>query len=387
MSRAAGLCVLGLLCLHSGVLLGQDLEDKPEVLVLCDDSDVDAAAKAAVSSFNEGVVTGNKMALYQILSASKGENASGVMYSVKFTSRKSDCPAGSAKHWTDCDLAHDEKDPRPCNATVYVSEGLTNILSVECSVEEPVVAERVFCLGCPVDVDVQSDDLKVPLTVSISKYNGMSNASHLFMFNSLGYATRQVVAGLRYRLYFDMRKSNCSKDEYPILHPSCSHDTEDVHLANCNSTVDIAEWRHEVPEAHLECEHGPMQFQITPQTISRRRPAGWSPLRNVIDRVKVPTADGPSGSSEPDVAAPTAPTTAAAPPPANPEAKSSEEEDSTKVAEHPFHCPSKPWKIFVPAPPSATEAPTLEAEQDPTLEAEQGPVDDFMDDFVDIDRR
>ncbi|KAG7274159.1 hypothetical protein CRUP_013693 [Coryphaenoides rupestris] len=85
MSRAAGLCVLGLLCLHSWVLLGQDLEDQPEVLVLCDDPAVDAAAKAA------------------------GENASGVMYSIQFTSRKSDCPAGGDKPWTDCDLAHDEK--------------------------------------------------------------------------------------------------------------------------------------------------------------------------------------------------------------------------------------------------------------------------------------
>jgi len=54
------------------------------------------------------------------------------------------------------------------------------------------VAERGFCLGCPVDVDVHSDELKGPLAVSITKYNGMSNASHLFMFNSLAYATRQV---------------------------------------------------------------------------------------------------------------------------------------------------------------------------------------------------
>jgi len=38
----------------------------------------------------------------------------------------------------------------------------------------------------------------------------------------------QVVAGFRYRLYFDMRKSNCSKDEYPLLHPDCVHDPEDV---------------------------------------------------------------------------------------------------------------------------------------------------------------
>lgn len=91
---------------------------------------------------------------------------------------------------------------------------------------------------------------------------------------------------------------------------------------------------------------------MVPQTMSRRRPAGWSPLRNVIDEVKI---DGPLGAATRP--APTHPAAAAAPL-AKSEAESSEEEDSTKVAEDPFHCPSKPWKTFVPAPPTTDAAPT-----------------------------
>lgn len=37
----------------------------------------------------------------------------------------------------------------------------------------------------------------------------------------------------------------------------------------------------------------------------------------------------------------------------------SEEEDSTDGIKDPFHCPSKPWKMFTPAPTEATIDPTL----------------------------
>lgn len=42
------------------------------------------------------------------------------------------------------------------------------------------------------EIDENSEDLKSPLSVSITKYNSMSNSLHLFSLNSVGYATRQV---------------------------------------------------------------------------------------------------------------------------------------------------------------------------------------------------
>lgn len=42
------------------------------------------------------------------------------------------------------------------------------------------------------EINENSEDLKSPLSVSITKYNSMSNSLHLFSLNSVGYATRQV---------------------------------------------------------------------------------------------------------------------------------------------------------------------------------------------------
>lgn len=66
------------------------------------------------------------------------------------------------------------------------------------------------------------------------------------------------------------------------------------------------------------------------KTFQRRRPPGWSPLRNFLHRV-------PSTASPP-----TPPPTAAATTAATKE--SSEEEVGLAEPNNPFHCPSKPWK-------------------------------------------
>lgn len=47
------------------------LDHQSGVLIFCDDPSVEKAAHSAVSKFNEGVMVGHKMALYQILSATK----------------------------------------------------------------------------------------------------------------------------------------------------------------------------------------------------------------------------------------------------------------------------------------------------------------------------
>lgn len=59
-------------------------------------------------------------------------------------------------------------------------------------VEAPVVAERSTCLGCPREIDVDSEDLKAPVTYSITRFNADSDSSHHFVLNSVGFATRQV---------------------------------------------------------------------------------------------------------------------------------------------------------------------------------------------------
>ncbi|KAM3876346.1 kininogen-1 [Diretmus argenteus] len=339
--RTVGLWVLGLLCLHSWVL-GQ-AEDVVEEL-FCDDPAVTEAVSNALDKFNEKI-SGHKLALYQILEARKTENVSDSVYSIEFSSRISDCLARSDKHWKECDYLSDgRKDPSPCNATVHVTKTKTETTEVHCHLAEHVVPERANCMGCPEDIHEDSEDLKVPLTVSITKFNAKSDSTHLFTLNAVGHATRQVVAGFRYKLSFDMRKSTCAKSENKDLHDLCVPDPADVELAHCNSTVDVAPWRHEVPEAHVSCEPGPM-----PATFSRRRPPGWSPLRNLVDLEVVPETTH-------------APITAPAKEESSEEALTLAKAQAVMVepGPNPIHCPSKPWKHFSPLKAVTTAGPVAE---------------------------
>jgi len=352
MRCGAGLCVLGLLYLHGWVSGQEDkvAEVQPGVLVFCDDPAVATAVSDALTTFNKQASSGNKLALYRILSATKSENGSSSVYSIQFSSRISDCPVQGDKLWSECDyLPSGSKEPSLCSAIVYVTGTDIETKGVECKLDHVITPERSACLGCPTEISVDSEDLKVPLSVSIAKYNSISDSTHLFMLQTVAYATRQVVAGFRYKLTFDMRKSTCPKSEHKDVNDVCVPNKDDVELANCNSTVDVAPWRHEVPEANIECGPGPVDFQ---ETFTRRRPPGWSPLRNVVNfEAASETAGSPS-------------TTAAAPAPVK---ESSEEEDpaSSKAppasSDTPFHCPSKPWKEFSIAAPTAAEpAPTVE---------------------------
>lgn len=116
-----------------------------------------------------------------------------------------------------------------------------------------IFPERAPCLGCPEDVDENSEDLKVPFAASISKYNSMSDSSHLYTLNQIGHATRQVgwltgsedtttkvhltsercafvypkvIAGFRFRLRFDLKNTTCAKADHEELNEVCAPNEE-----------------------------------------------------------------------------------------------------------------------------------------------------------------
>ncbi|XP_041862142.1 kininogen-1 [Melanotaenia boesemani] len=352
MRSGVGLCVLGLLCLHSSAF-GQVVKADAGVLIFCDDPTVEKAVSSAIHKFNERLHTGYMLALSQIVSARKSENGSDSLYSLEFSTRRSDCLAGSNKPWTDCEyLPFGRMEPLSCNATVHMTETETETKQVECLLDDFIVPEKAPCLGCPVKIDETSEDLKVPLFASISKYNLASDATHLFTLNEVGFATRQVVAGFRFKLRFDMMKTVCAKAEHKDLNELCVPDEEKMEFVNCNSTVDVAPWRFEQPEAHIECEKGAL-FKRS----ARRRPPGWSPLRNFL--LKAPTTASPSTTSPP------------LPCPSKVSAKEESSEEDTTASkpvaspdtanENPFHCPSKSWKPFQPVNHALpTEATSLQ---------------------------
>ncbi|XP_049588320.1 kininogen-1 isoform X2 [Syngnathus scovelli] len=325
-----------------GFVCGQDVQ--PDAQIFCDDPSVEAAVTSALHTFNDRLTASYKLALYEILTATKSENGSDSLYSLQFSSRTSDCLAGSPKPYTECNYhPFGRQEPLPCNATVLVTETEKHTKQVHCLLDDHIVPERAPCLGCPMEIDENSEDIKVPLSVSISKFNSVSNSTHLFSLHSVRHATRQVVAGFRFKLEFDVRRTTCAKAEHSELSDLCVHDDEMMEVFNCRSTVDVAPWRHVAPQANIECQEGP----LPPRFMSRRLPPGWTPFRDAIEQAPTGHADKKESSEEDATDASSTAATAKGP------------------NDDPFHCPSKPWKTFLPIRPLA---PNLNGTSpDPTI--------------------
>ncbi|KAJ8418836.1 hypothetical protein AAFF_G00003350 [Aldrovandia affinis] len=356
------LCAVCLLLCRPG-----QTEDATETS--CDDKEVEAAVDLALMTYNGNLQHGNQLALYQIVKATKVVNESSILFTLNWVVRESDCPVGGDKVWRDCDyLPQGHKGLSPCTATVYQSQldGNQRTISVDCmhTVEPVVVAERAPCLGCRETIDIMNEDVKEPLMYSLAKFNAEANKSHHFLLRDVVSATRQVVAGFRYDFKFEMEKSNCSKSDFKEMTEECHPTDTEPEFSNCNSTVYIAPWRREEPDGHLDCRQGlVLQSAVL---LSRRRPPGWSPLRNFNNfAVKVPLPVDPTPT-----------------PPPNPTAKEESSEESheatlsppgppamdpvasgtSMATQHhaillelpaaepasPLNCPSKPWKQFTP---------------------------------------
>ncbi|KAM8883002.1 kininogen-1 [Synchiropus picturatus] len=335
MMREVGLVLLVLAILQDPRGSAQEATAfPPRAPVFCDDHAVQKAAVSAVSAFNQKLSYGPQLALFQVLSASKD----GSVYTLGFSTKRSQCPVGGSRDWTKCGfLSTGRKEPFLCNGTVTVTDTETETTHVACALDNSIVSERAACLGCPEDISEKSEDLKVPLSVSILKFNSESALSHLFSLHRIGPATRQVIAGFRFSLMFDMRRTTCLKSEHKELSEMCVHDNDNKEYVNCNSTVDLAPWRLEPAEVQISCESGP----LPPTSRIKRRPPGWSPLRSA----------GLASTLAPPISA-------------APARQESSEEDTTgtraphlqpaEVDQH--HCPSSPWTPPPPFPPSGGSA-------------------------------
>uniref|UniRef100_W5K236 Kininogen 1 n=1 Tax=Astyanax mexicanus TaxID=7994 RepID=W5K236_ASTMX len=329
----------------------------------CDDKSVQDIVELALLQHNKNVTESNQLALYQIVEATKAKNETEETVSVRFTARESDCPAGGDKLWHQCDYLQDSLKPLYyCDTQVLVKE-TNEITSHECSVDPPVVpVERPPCLGCPIKIDVESEDLRESLSYSLAKANLMHNHQHFFVLNSVGSATKQVIAGFRYRLRFDMQKSNCTKSEFKEVTEECHPDEEKLFI-NCNSTVDVAPWRHEMPETNVQCGSGP----LPPTGFSvRRRPPGWSPLRNihnfaVVTPVKPPKKDE-SSEECPEGKAPAVVVKEGQDKPPRLVPPPKPRQEPTAAPTPPPSCPSKPWKEFNPVIATSPPPPSNNTE-------------------------
>ncbi|KAL2089729.1 hypothetical protein ACEWY4_014417 [Coilia grayii] len=315
---------------------GRGQEVQQQTRVSCDDKGIEELVDAALVKLNGMLKSGNQYALYQILEVKKAENESGTEVSLHFTSMQSDCPIGGDKAWRDCEyFKFGPHKPMSCKAKVFVTEGGAEVIFVDCAFEPEVTPEKARCLGCPENIDLASEDLKDPLSFSVGQANNAHNEVFLFMLKNVVSASRQVVAGFRYRLKFNMHSSNCTKEEFKEVTDACHPDEKPTYV-KCNSTIDVAPWRHTVPEGSVNCEPGLF-------IRNRRRPPGWTPLRTAVKESSEEEQD-PAQATE-TVAANQEMT--AAPPTTTPMPQSTTTETT-------LNCPSKPWKQFVPwTPPTA----------------------------------
>ncbi|KTF81670.1 hypothetical protein cypCar_00012691 [Cyprinus carpio] len=329
MMRDKILTVFALAWLYSSGGCGQT-----DIKVPCDDKRVEDVVNLTLSTHNKILTEGAQLALYEILEATKAQNESAEVVFVRFTSRETDCPAGGDKVWHECDyLQQADKALRFCHAKVLFTEADQELLLHDCSAEPAASSKVAPCLGCPEKIDLHHEELREPLMHSLSKANGLINHMHFFIFKDLTSATKQVVAGFRYKLQFEVEKSNCTRPEFKAVTEECHPMQENTEVLQCNSTVDVAPWRHEGPEVHVECQ------TVIVKSVGRfKRPPGWSPIRIMPEKQSSPKKQVKESSEETMDSIGTA-------------------QSST------LNCPTKPWKEFKPLVVSNTPSNTTESSQ------------------------
>uniref|UniRef100_A0A9J8C7W6 Cystatin kininogen-type domain-containing protein n=1 Tax=Cyprinus carpio carpio TaxID=630221 RepID=A0A9J8C7W6_CYPCA len=298
MMRDKILTVFALAWLYSSGGCGQT-----DIKVPCDDKRVEDVVNLTLSTHNKILTEGAQLALYEILEATKAQNESAEVVFVRFTSRETDCPAGGDKVWHECDyLQQADKALRFCHAKVLFTEADQELLLHDCSAEPAASSKVAPCLGCPEKIDLHHEELREPLMHSLSKANGLINHMHFFIFKDLTSATKQVVAGFRYKLQFEVEKSNCTRPEFKAV-------TEECHPMQENTSVG--------------------RF---------KRPPGWSPIRIMPEKQSSPKKQVKESSEETMDSIGTA-------------------QSST------LNCPTKPWKEFKPLVVSNTPSNTTESSQ------------------------
>ncbi|KAF6119353.1 hypothetical protein HJG60_007389 [Phyllostomus discolor] len=129
-----------------------------------------------------------------------------------------------------------------------------------------------FCAGCPIEIPVDSPQLKGVLNHSITKLNAENNGIFFFKIDTVKRATTQVVAGIIYSIEFLARETTCSKESDKELTEDCKINLLGE-ILNCTAKVYEKLWLKEIYST-IKCR--PLQ-----KTVMLRRPPGFSPFRSV----------------------------------------------------------------------------------------------------------
>ncbi|XP_067898532.1 kininogen-1 [Heterodontus francisci] len=307
-------------------------EDPSALVIDCNNPEALAAVDFALRKFNAERKEGHQYALYRVTDA-EVEGKYGRRYFIEFSIRETDCPVGNGKIWKQCNYrAPKEATIGHCEANVYIhkTQRTTEVTEYNCTLSSDhhsqIDPQTAPCLGCQMDLPVEHSQLNETLDLSIQKFNTESNHANYFQRDTVFKFTHQVVAGIKYKLKFSMRETECSKTNSDNIASECNVKLDGMKLF-CNSTVLIQIWLN-FTEISVACDTQP----FNQATAFALRYGGWGPFTFPA----IPTSQTESGEA----------------------GANSDELFSTEKELEPLTCPGKPWRPLrqiKPAGPPAEE--------------------------------
>ncbi|NXC50433.1 KNG1 protein, partial [Penelope pileata] len=191
----------------------------------CDDPDVLEAVDVALKKYNGDSTTGNQFALYMVMEAKRTVGPD-KQFHVKYRIRETTCATEDNKLWQDCDYkASAEAKTGECTARVHINKAeRTSNVSQDCNivpVQPTVTLTQAPCLGCFHTIPTDSSRVSEILKQAIQQFNNHGGEATLFKLVEIKEAKRQVVAGWNYAIKYEIRETNCSKDQFQDLTHEC----------------------------------------------------------------------------------------------------------------------------------------------------------------------
>ncbi|KAM4771116.1 kininogen-1 [Rhinophrynus dorsalis] len=254
----------------------------------CNDQNIFNVVDEALRFHNNELLDGNQFVLYRITEANiRPENDGGTHNFVSYEIHEGSCGVKSGKVWQDCDFKTPASERIKCSAHVLINkeEKINEIISQNCSivkVEDPVIAIHHQGLGSFIPIDRNSEELLPIVQASIQKMNHLGNHPFHFDLENITSASRQVVSGWNYDIYYDVRQTNCSKlAHYSLSSADCKLDANGQR-GYCKSRVFVIP-TGEIKDINAQCSSEKGFCLTCPNEVDRDDPELKNLLRQVMD--------------------------------------------------------------------------------------------------------
>ncbi|XP_021250334.1 kininogen-1 [Numida meleagris] len=235
----------------------------------CDDPDVLEATDKALQKYNGDSASGNQFALYMVMEAKRTVGPDKQFY-VRYQIRETTCATEENKLWKDCDYkAPAEAKTGECTAQVHMNNAeKTSNVSQDCKivpVQPMIPLTQGVCLGCFHTISSDHPQVSEILKKAIQKFNNHSGEAALFKLVEITDAKRQVVAGWNYIIKYEIKETNCSKDQFQDLTYECNA-ASGGRVGKCDAKA-FQNHREEIVDIESECKFPAVEVVNPPTRI------------------------------------------------------------------------------------------------------------------------